>query len=121
MNVLIDMNLSPDWCEVLTKAGHEATHWSRAGEPGAPDSVILSYAQQRAMVVFTHDLGFSALLAAALASGPSVIQIRTPDPTPTVSGPAILAALTQFAAELASGAVVVIDPAGARARLLPFK
>lgn len=28
MKFLIDMNLSPDWINVLTKEGWEAVHWS---------------------------------------------------------------------------------------------
>ncbi len=32
MKILIDMNLSPDWVEVFTKANIESTHWSSIGE-----------------------------------------------------------------------------------------
>ena len=31
MNLLVDMNLSPDWVTVLRAEGWEAEHWSRVG------------------------------------------------------------------------------------------
>jgi predicted nuclease of predicted toxin-antitoxin system len=37
MKILIDMNLSPDWVSVFEADRHEAVHWSRIGEPGAPE------------------------------------------------------------------------------------
>lgn len=41
MKILIDMNLSPAWVDVLNQAGHEAIHWSNVGDPRAPDAQIL--------------------------------------------------------------------------------
>ena len=37
MKFVIDMNLSPAWCEALKQAGHEAVHWSEVGDPKATD------------------------------------------------------------------------------------
>lgn len=37
MRFLIDMNLSPDWIEVLTEEGWEAVHWSTVGAYRATD------------------------------------------------------------------------------------
>lgn len=74
------MNLSPDWCcEVLRRHGWEAVHWSEVGSAAAPDRDLMSYARQNHCVVFTHDLDFSAILAATQASAPSIIQIRARD------------------------------------------
>lgn len=41
MKILVDMNLSPAWIDVLKSAGLEATHWSTVGAPGAPDREIM--------------------------------------------------------------------------------
>lgn len=41
MNILIDMNLSPRWVEMLNNAGHHATHWISVGDKGAPDTVLM--------------------------------------------------------------------------------
>lgn len=45
MRLLLDMNLSPDLCLSLTAMGHEAVHWSKVGEPTAPDESVMKYAR----------------------------------------------------------------------------
>ena len=62
MKIVIDMNLSPDWIDVLREAGHEAVHWSTEGSARATDREILAWARERGYVVFTHDLDFGAQL-----------------------------------------------------------
>ena len=121
MHLLIDMNLSPQWSEVLTTAGFSATHWSDIGRADAADQVIFHYAQEHEMVVFTHDLDFGDILAATGADSPSVIQIRTDDPTPQSMKEAVIAALHQFQSELSAGALIVVDPEKIRARILPIQ
>jgi predicted nuclease of predicted toxin-antitoxin system len=44
MKFLIDMNLSPKWCEVLHAEGWESAHWSEAGGAAAPDLEIMRHA-----------------------------------------------------------------------------
>lgn len=121
MKILIDMNLSPLWRETLEAAGHQAVHWVEIGDRRAPDSDLLAWAAANAHIVFTHDLDFSRLLARSGASSPSVIQVRTLDPLPESLGLALLAYLDQFAAELQAGAIVIIEPGRARARILPIR
>ena len=79
MKLLVDMNLSPRWVSSLTDVGIEAAHWSTLGSANASDSEIMSYASEHGYVVLTHDLDFSALLAATRGQKPSVVQIRTND------------------------------------------
>lgn len=45
MNVLIDMNLSPDWEASLREAGFETVHWSHVGDPKASDRTIMDWAK----------------------------------------------------------------------------
>jgi len=82
MNIIIDMNLSPDWCEVLAKDGILAFHWQTVGASNAPDSEIMQWAKEHGYVVFTHDLDFGTLLALTQATSPSVRQVRTQNMTP---------------------------------------
>lgn len=82
MKLVIDMNLSPEWAAVLERRGFDAVHWSSVGNARASDSEILAWARSSGRVVFTHDLGFGALVAAAPGRGPSVMQVRTQDVTP---------------------------------------
>lgn len=121
MKIVIDMNLSPKWGEVLVSAGHECVHWSEVGSANASDREILLWARSKKFVVFTHDLDFGAILAATDADSPSVLQVRTQDITPQSTGELVITALEQFREPLLKGALVSIDEKRARARLLPFE
>jgi predicted nuclease of predicted toxin-antitoxin system len=120
MKLLVDMNLSPEWVEVLKRAGWETVHWSTIGNPRAEDHKIMEWAQKHQHVVFTHDLDFGTLLALTQAHGPSVIQVRTQDVTPSGIGSFVINSLRQFEDLLEQGALIVLDESRARARILPL-
>lgn len=121
MKLLVDMNLSPRWISVLADAGIEAAHWSTLGAKNAPDSEIMAYASVNSYVVLTHDLDFSAILAATHGEKPSVVQIRAEDVSPDVIGRSVIAAVRQMSAELEEGALLSVDPNRTRLRLLPLQ
>lgn len=120
MKILIDMNLSPDWREILAKHGYEVVHWSSVGHPTAPDKTILQYARNNGYVVLTHDLDFGAILSATGSMSPSVIQIRTQDVLSERFQSLLLNALRQFESELNAGALIVVDESRSRVRVLPL-
>ena len=120
LQIVIDMNLSPNWVPFLSGHGWSAAHWSMIGDPRATDAEIMAWSAANQRVVFTHDLDFGTLLAITHATGPSVLQVRTQDVLPDHLGPIVLAALRQHEADLASGALVVVDEARSRVRVLPF-
>lgn len=120
MRLIVDMNLSPRWVKLLTQTGIEAVHWSALGTANAPDTVIMAYADMNDYVVLTHDLDFSAILAATHGKKPSVVQIRTEDVSPDIIGMQVIAALQQMASELEEGALLTIDPSHTRLRVLPL-
>ena len=121
MKLLVDMNLSPRWISVLAEAGIEATHWSSLGAANAPDTTIMAYARANAYVVLTHDLDFSAILAATHGEKPSVVQIRAEDISPDAIGANVIVALRQLTNELEQGVLVTVDPNGTRLRVLPLQ
>ena len=121
MKLLVDMNLSPRWVSVLAGAGIEAAHWSTVGAANATDAEIMAYARAQGYVVLTHDLDFSAILAATHGDKPSVVQIRAENVSPDVIGRAVINALQQMGNELDEGALLTIDPNRARLRLLPLR
>jgi predicted nuclease of predicted toxin-antitoxin system len=121
MKILIDMNLSPAWVRFLMDRGVEAVHWSSVGEASAPDSQILEYAAANGLAVFTHDLDFGALLARPGSAGPSVIQVRTEDVLPSAIGSVVLRALKGCRGQIEAGAIVTVEIAEDRIRLLPLK
>lgn len=120
MKILVDMNLSPDWVVVLKQEGWETVHWSNVGDFRATDAAIMAWAKQNKHVVFTHDLDFGTALALTQAEGPSVFQVRTQDVAPANIATLVVRALRQFESELQQGALIVIDEAHVRARILPL-
>jgi predicted nuclease of predicted toxin-antitoxin system len=120
MKFLVDMNMSPRWVGFFAETGFEAVHWSNIGRIDAPDSELLQWAADHGYVVVTADLDFGAILAATRGDRPSVLQIRMDILTPEAIGPAVLNAVRQTHRELLDGALVSVDIASARLRVLPL-
>lgn len=120
MKILIDMNLTPNWVEVFQSSGFEAVHWSSVGDPAAKDSTIMKWAVTHGYIVFTNDLDFGTLLAITQANAPSVIQVRSQDVLPTSIKDLVINSLYQFHTELEEGALITIDEARSKARILPI-
>ncbi len=121
MKIVIDMNIPPTWVSVFKAAGYQAVHWSTVGDITATDKTIMKWAVSNDYMVFTHDLDFGTLLAISEADTPSVIQVRTQDVFPDKLGKIVLDALKQFQSELETGALVTINEAQAKARILPIR
>ncbi len=80
----------------------------------------MTYAGVNDYVVLTHDLDFSAILAATHGEKPSVVQIRTDNMNLNEVGKQVIAALLQMTSYLEEGALLTIDPKRTRLRLLPL-
>ena len=115
------MNLSPDWLATFRAAGFEAVHWSKVGDPSASDTELMDWARSQGLIVFTHDLDFGTALALTQSRGPSVVQVRTQDVSPTNLGPMVIALLNEHRQHLERGALLVVDQARGRIRLLPLR
>ncbi|MFL6214733.1 MAG: DUF5615 family PIN-like protein [Blastocatellia bacterium] len=120
MRILIDMNLVPAWTEVFQRQGWTAVHWSTIGDARATDQTIMSWARANGYVVFTHDLDFGTLLAISGAEGPSVIQVRTQDVMPGHLEAVVVTTIRTYEVVLDAGALITIDEARARIRILPI-
>jgi len=120
LRIVIDMNLSVEWLLLLEQAGWTAVHWSMIGDPRSDDTTIMTWASANKHVVFTHDLDFGTALALTHAGEPSVIQVREQRVLPEHIGPVVLAALKQYERELSVGALVVVETAKSRVRVLPL-
>ena len=120
VQLLIDMNLSPDWVQELSNHGLNSVHWSSVGDARASDREIMDWARAHGYVVFTHDLDFGTMLALSHSSGPSVIQVRSQDVLPNAMGTTVVAAVRQHEVDLMSGALVVVDRLKSRVRVLPL-
>lgn len=120
MRLILDMNLSPRFEPLLAAAGFEVTHWRTLGAPDASDIEIMAYAKAHDCVVVTHDLDFSAILAATNGDKPSVVLIRALDLSPELLAGMIATGLARCAPELEGGALLTIDTDRQRLRLLPL-
>ena len=120
LRIVVDMNLSVEWIPLLEQAGWPARHWSAVGDPRAEDDEIMAWALTNGHVVFTHDLDFGTTLALTHAGGPSVIQVRGQRVLPEHVGRLVFAALKQYEPELSVGALVVVEQAKSRVRVLPL-
>lgn len=120
LRILVDMNLSPEWILLLEQAGVSAVHWSTIGDPRADDATIMSWAATHDYVVLTHDLDFGTALALTQARRPSVVQIRTQRVLPGHIAPMLLASIKQYERELTVGALLVVETARNRVRILPL-
>jgi predicted nuclease of predicted toxin-antitoxin system len=121
VKLLVDMNLSPSWVDRLARHGFEAVHWSTVGAATASDNEILAYAHRHNLVLITNDLDFSAILAAGAADGPSVMQIRSQDLLSDVVVGTVAKALDAHREDIERGALLSIDEAGTRVRVLPLR
>jgi predicted nuclease of predicted toxin-antitoxin system len=120
VKILVDMNLSPEWLEVLKTAGFEALHWKEVGSPTAADEEIFKWARENKRVVMTQDLDFSQLLFRAGADGPSVILLRIQNELDKDQQARVCAALRPVEEALEAGAMVVIDDTHVRVRRIPI-
>jgi predicted nuclease of predicted toxin-antitoxin system len=121
VRLLVDMNLSPSWVERLARHGFEAVHWSTIGAVTAPDVEILTWANEHGFVVITNDLDFSAILAASARATPSVVQIRTQDLLSDEVVSTVVQALEAHGEHIERGALLSIDEAATRVRVLPLR
>src|SRR6266851_3485837 len=120
VQLVVDMNLSPEWVAELAQHGWSALHWSTVGDPRADDAALMAWALANGRVVFTHDLDFGTTLALTHATGPSVLQVRGQNVLPEHMSPLVVAALRQHEAALEAGALVVVDEKKSRVRVLPL-
>jgi predicted nuclease of predicted toxin-antitoxin system len=120
MKLVIDMNLSPRLVPLLSDAGHQTVFWETIGKPNAEDAEILTWARENGYVVLTNDLDFGTILAATGLGSPSVVQIRRRNVRAKIIAPHIIRAIEEYAAELKTGALLVVDEYRYRVRLLPL-
>ena len=121
MKVVVDMNLAPSWIDRLAAHGFEAVHWSAIGAATARDDEILAWARTNGFLVLTHDLDFTAILAATSDQAPSVVQLRMQDVLSESALEAVVIALRAHSEEIVKGALLSIDESGARVRILPLR
>jgi predicted nuclease of predicted toxin-antitoxin system len=120
VKLLIDMNLSPRWVEVLRTPDREVRHWSSIGELAAEDEVITTWARENGCVIMTQDLDFSAILFSSQQTSPSVVLLRTSETLGPAVQKRVQNAVDACASELEAGCLMIIDDRRVRIRMLPI-
>jgi predicted nuclease of predicted toxin-antitoxin system len=86
-----------------------------------PDPEIAAKAVAERGIVLTFDLDFGDILAAAHSGAPRVVIFRMRNQTPAAVNPRLFRVIKDCAAELASGAIVIVEEDGFRVRRLPIR
>ena len=118
MRFLVDANLSPRVAEWLRENGQDALRVLEAELDQASDRQILEEAESGRRILLTCDLDFGEILARS-SGRVSVLILRLPSAATANVIRRLEMALTQAAAALEDGAVVVVGQASLRRRRLP--
>jgi predicted nuclease of predicted toxin-antitoxin system len=118
---LADMGVSLTTIEALRSANHDALHLRDEGLIRLPDPEIAAKAVAEGRIVLTFDLDFGDILAIARSEAPSVVIFRLRNQTPAAVNPRLFRVINDCAAELLSGAIVIVEDEGFRVRRLPIR
>jgi predicted nuclease of predicted toxin-antitoxin system len=115
------MGVSLTTVAALRAANHDAVHLRDEGLIRPPDPMIAAKALAEGRTVLTFDLDFGDILAIARSQAPSVVIFRLRNQTPAAVNPRLFRVIGDCAADLASGAIVIVEDDGFRVRRLPIR
>ena len=120
MRFLCDMGVSLRVLEWLPAGGHDASHLREQGLHRLPNGAIFrkAFAEQR--IVLTLDLDFGELVSASADQIVSVIVFRLHDTRTQHVIDRLATVLSQSAAVLVAGCIIVVEEGRHRVRKLPI-
>lgn len=119
MRFLADMGISQSTVRWLSDQGYIATHVRDVGLHRASDAEIVCKAREEGSVVLTCDLDFGDIMAASQEQHPSVIIFRLENEAPANVNKRLKQVLDESSQALRQGAVIIVEDARHRVRLLP--
>jgi len=121
MRFLADAGISPKTVEFLRRSGHAAIHVRELAMQRAPDRVLAEKARADNQILLTFDLDFGAILALGVVDRPSAVIFRLSDERADSVNRRLEAVLSQEAAALESGALILVEDTRYRVRSLPIR
>ena len=121
MRFLADAGISPRTVDFQRRQKHDAVHVRDLAMQRTSDRIVVERARSEGRVVLTFDLGFGAILALGVVSDPSAIIFRLADERSDAVNRRLDAVLSEQSAALQSGALILVEDARYRIRLLPIR
>jgi predicted nuclease of predicted toxin-antitoxin system len=119
MKFLADLCISQSSVKWLREQGHEAVHARDINLHRAADEEIIGTARANGMIVLTCDLDFGDIMAASREKYPSVLIFRLDNSVPGNINRRLLQVLQESYIALSEGALIIVEEARHRVRLLP--
>jgi predicted nuclease of predicted toxin-antitoxin system len=121
VRIVADMHVSMRTVEALRQLGHDVTRVADVLAPTATDTQIVDEAIRDDRVILTQDLDFSALVAVSGRSVPSVVSLRLSSARVETVNARLTRVLPMLEADLAAGAIAVVEDLRVRTRKLPVR
>jgi predicted nuclease of predicted toxin-antitoxin system len=119
MRLILDQGLPRDAAAFLRQNGWDCVHVGELGMARAEDTEIVQFSRDRNAVIVTLDADFHALLATSMASGPSVIRLRSQGLDGQAVATYVIRTAQRFAAELGQGCLITVKSKKTTCHLLP--
>ena len=121
MRFLADAGIYPRTVEFLRQRGHDAVHVRELAMQRAADRVLAEKARVDRRILLTFDLDFGEILALGVVDRPSVVIFRLADERADSVNRRLEAVLSEQSKALEHGALVLVEDARYRVRLLPIR
>lgn len=121
MKFLADMGIAQSTVKWLREQGHDAVHVRDFHMYKASDEEIIAKARQQGSTVLTCDLDFGDIMAATGEKLPGVIIFRLENSKPVNINKRLKQVLQESSTALLEGALIIVEDARHRVRLLPVE
>jgi predicted nuclease of predicted toxin-antitoxin system len=120
VRILVDMGVDIRVADWLRRQGHDAVHLRDEGLQRMPNGEIFEKAIAEDRIILTCDLDFGEIAAALKDALGKILRLRLHDARAANVIRRLTTVLPRVEAELAAGAVVIVEEARHRIRALPI-
>jgi predicted nuclease of predicted toxin-antitoxin system len=121
MKFLLNENIAPSLCGLLSSIGWQSIHVTDVGLKGEPDFKIVNFCATEGYTIITHDLDYGRIVSLSGKQSPSVLTFRLEKITIDDLFLLIKNNQVQITHYLSQGALITIDGEKFRFRLLPIE